>query len=396
MSAFRFDPVKLPPECVALRAEIREFIAGELAARLWVPNSDFGSHRSAAFSRRLGARGWIGMTWPKRYGGGERSMLERYVVTEELLAAGTPVGAHWIADRQSAPLLLRYGTEEQRLEFLPGIARGEIFFCIGMSEPDAGSDLASIRTRAVEVAGGYEVTGTKIWTSYAHESHFAIALVRTARAEADHHQGLSQLILDLKAPGITIRPIINLAGDHDFNELVLDRVFVPDERLVGKEGDGWQQVTSELAFERSGPERFLSSFQLLVELIRCAGPAPGPQIAEAIGRMTARLRTLRRMSLSIAGMPQAGETPNLEAALVKDLGNALERRSPSSRACWRRATALASGSRRCWPRPSCMRRPGRCAVAPARSCAASSPAASGCAEFTSGPARCRCARTRSP
>jgi len=328
MSAFRFDPVELPPECEALRAEVREFIAEELAAGLWAPNSDFGSHRSAAYSRRLGARGWIGMTWPKRYGGGERSMLERYVVTEELLAAGAPVGAHWIADRQSAPLLLRYGTEEQRLTFLPGIAKGEIFFCIGMSEPDAGSDLASLRTRAVPVAYGYEVTGTKIWTSYAHESHFAIALVRTAPPEADRHQGLTQLILDLKAPGITIRPIINLAGDHDFNEVVLDRVFVPADRLVGREGDGWWQVTSELAFERSGPERFLSSFQLLVELVRRAGPDPQTQTAEAAGRMIAHLRTLRRMSLSIAGMLQAGEMPKVEAALVKDLGNAFERRVP--------------------------------------------------------------------
>src|SRR5215831_120143 len=327
-SAFRFDTVELPPECEALRAEVREFIAGELAEGLWVPNSDFGSHRSAAFSGRLGARGWIGMTWPKRYGGGERSMLERYVVTEELLAAGAPVGAHWIADRQSAPLLLRFGTEEQRMTFLPGIARGEIFFCIGMSEPDSGSDLASIRTRAVPVAGGYEVTGTKIWTSYAHESHFAITLVRTGPADADRHRGLSQLILDLKSPGITIRPIINLAGDHDFNEVVLERVFVSADRLVGREGEGWRQVSSELAFERSGPERFLSSFQVLVELIRRAGPDPEPHIAEAVGRMTAHLCTLRRMSLSIAGRLQAGETPNLEAALVKDLGNAFERQIP--------------------------------------------------------------------
>src|SRR5689334_11735984 len=270
------------------------------------------------------------MTWPKRYGGHERSALERYVVTEELLAAGAPVGAHWIADRQSAPLLLRYGTEEQRLAFLPGIARGEIFFCIGMSEPDSGSDLASIRTRAVPVTGGYEVTGTKIWTSYAHESQFAITLVRTSPVENDRHGGLSQLILDLKTLGITIRPMINLAGDHDFNEVVLDRVFVPADRLVGKEGDGWRQVTSELAFERSGPERFLSSFQLLVELVRSAGSDPAPQIAEALGRMTAHLWVLRRMSLSIAGRLQAGETPNLEAALVKELGNAFERSVPEA------------------------------------------------------------------
>jgi alkylation response protein AidB-like acyl-CoA dehydrogenase len=227
-------------------------------------------------------------------------------------------------------LLLRYGSEEQRLAFLPGIAKGEIFFCIGMSEPNSGSDLASIRTRATAVPGGWEVTGTKVWTSYAHESHFAITLVRTGPAERDRHEGLSQLILDLKSPGITIRPIVNIAGEHDFNEVVLDRVFVPADRLVGREGEGWRQVTSELAFERSGPERFLSSFQLLRELVRGAGPDPAAQIAEGVGRMTAHLWTLRRMSLSIAGMLQAGETPNLEAALVKNLGNAFERSIPET------------------------------------------------------------------
>ena len=157
---FRFEPAELPSECEALRREVRAFIADELAAGRWTPNSDFGSHRAADFSRRLGERGWIGMTWPKRYGGSERSFLERYTVTEELLAAGAPVGCHWIADRQSGPLLLRYGSEEQRETFLPGICRGETFFAIGMSEPDSGSDLASVRTRAEPVPGGFRVNGT--------------------------------------------------------------------------------------------------------------------------------------------------------------------------------------------------------------------------------------------
>jgi acyl-CoA dehydrogenase len=328
MSAFHFDPVDLPPECEVLRHEVRGFIADELGAGRWRPNSDFGSHRAADFSRRLGARGWIGMTWPKRYGGGERSFLERYVVTEELLAAGAPVGSHWIADRQSGPLLLRFGTEAQRQEFLPGITRGEIFFAIGMSEPDTGSDLASIRTRAAKVAGGYEVTGTKVWTSYAQEAHYAITLVRTAPSGDDRHQGLTQLILDLEAPGVTIRPIVNLAGEHDFNEMVLDRVFIPAERRVGGEGDGWTQVTSELAYERSGPERFLSAHQVFRTLVERAGPDPEPALTETLGRLGANLWTLRRMSLSVAEMLQAGETPNLEAALVKDLGNAFERDLP--------------------------------------------------------------------
>ncbi len=162
--AFRFDPIALPAECISLRDEVRGFLAAEKAAGLCQVSSDFGGHFSAEFSRRLGAKGWIGMTWPRRYGGGERSTLERYVVTEELLVAGAPVTAHWTADRQSGPLLLRFGTEAQRQRFLPGICRGETYFCIGMSEPDSGSDLASIRSRAVPVEGGWELTGAKIWT----------------------------------------------------------------------------------------------------------------------------------------------------------------------------------------------------------------------------------------
>jgi acyl-CoA dehydrogenase len=326
--AFRFDPVELPPECEALRREVRAFLAEARASGLWAPSGDFATSHSAAFSRAVGERGWIGMTWPKRYGGHERTALERFVVTEEMLVQGAPVAAHWIGDRQSGPLLLRFGTEAQRQEFLPRIACGEIFFCIGMSEPDSGSDLASIRTRAQPVAGGYRVNGRKVWTSHSHRSHFMITLCRTSPATDDRHHGLSQLLIDLKSPGISIRPIRNLAGDLDFTEVTLDDVFVPSERLVGAEGGGWKQVTSELAFERSGPERFVSTFRLLVEFQRRIGSHPEPRALEALGRFTAHLWTLRRMSLSIAGMLQKGEMPNLEAAVVKDLGNAFEREIP--------------------------------------------------------------------
>jgi acyl-CoA dehydrogenase len=326
--AFRFDPVTLPPACDALRREVRAFLADALASGLWAPAGDFATSHSPEFSRAIGARGWIGMTWPKKYGGQGRSMLERYVATEEMLVAGAPVAAHWIADRQSGPLLLRFGTEEQRREFLPAIAKGECYFCIGMSEPDSGSDLASIRTRADKVKGGFRLNGRKVWTSHAHRSHFAIAICRTSPADGDRHAGLSQFVVDLKAKGVTIRPIKNLAGNLDFNEVTFDDVFLPEARLVGTEGDGWRQVTSELAFERSGPERFVSTFRLLVEFARRIGANPDPRAAEALGRLTAHLWTLRRMSLSVAGMLQAGETPNLEAAVVKDLGNSFEREIP--------------------------------------------------------------------
>ena len=330
MTALRFDPPTLPAEAEALRRQVRAFLAEERAKGSWSPRGDFGTHPDVAFSRLVGAQGWIGMTWPKRYGGHERSGLERYVVTEELLVSGAPITAHWIADRQSGPLILRNGTEEQKMRFLPRIARGEIFFCIGMSEPDSGSDLVSIRTRATKVDGGWRITGRKVWTSNAHISDYAITLVRTGPAEPDRHSGLSQVILDLKAPGVSIRPIRNLAGHNDFNEMVLDDVFLGDDMMVGQPGDGWKQVTSELAFERSGPERFLSTYRLLTALVDRGGEAPDDRVAETTGRFVAHLWALRGMSLSIAGMLQAGETPNLEAACVKDLGNAFERAIPET------------------------------------------------------------------
>ena len=307
---FRFDPVALPPECEALRREVREFIADELAAGRWTPNSDFGSHRAADFSRRLGERGWIGMTWPKRYGGGERGFLERYTVTEELLAAGAPVGCHWIADRQSGPLCCATAATSSARHFCPASAAAKFSSAIGMSEPDTGSDLASIRTRAIPVCGGYEVTGAKVWTSYAHESHYAITLVRTdTRDPKNRHAGLSQLIVDLKAPGVTIRPIRNLAGEHDFNEIVLDRVFVPSERLVGREGDGWRRSPANSPSSAAARSGFCRRIRFWSALSSAPADDPDPALAEALGRIGANLWTLRQMSLSVAGMLQVGRNP---------------------------------------------------------------------------------------
>jgi alkylation response protein AidB-like acyl-CoA dehydrogenase len=328
MATFNFELRELPPEAQKIRAEIRDFLERELGDRSASKRALSWGGFDREFSRKLGAAGFIGMIWPKKYGGHERSALERYVVLEESLAAGAPTSAHWVADRQSGPLLLRFGTEEQRQRFLPRIAKGELAFAIGMSEPDSGSDLASIRTRAERVEGGYRVNGTKIWTSNAHISDYAIALFRTKVVPDKKHEGLSQFLVDLKSEGIGIRPIIDLAGGHHFNEVHFQNCFVPDDMLVGKEGDGWKQVTTELAFERSGPERYLSSFRLIIELIREVGREPDERSAVVIGRLTAHLATLRQMSLSIAGMLQAGQNPNLEAAVVKDVGTSFEQEIP--------------------------------------------------------------------
>jgi alkylation response protein AidB-like acyl-CoA dehydrogenase len=269
------------------------------------------------------------MTWPKQYGGHERSYLERYVVLEEMLAAGAPVSAHWVADRQSGPLLLRFGTEAQREKILPGIVRGDLAFAIGMSEPDSGSDLASIRTRATKVDGGYVVNGTKVWTSNAHLSDYVIALFRTQVVPDKKHEGLTQFLVDLRTTkGITVRPIVDLAGKHHFNEVNFTDAFVPDEARVGNEGDGWKQVTAELGYERSGPERYLSSIALIREVVREVAARPDERGAEAVGRMVASLATLRQMSTSVAGMLQAGENTYLEAAAVKDVGTTFEQSVP--------------------------------------------------------------------
>ncbi len=325
MQTFSIRPFDLAGD--ALRAEVRAFLSRSL------PRSDVASRANSwavadgAFTKAVAEAGYVGMIWPTRYGGGGRLPLERYIVLEELLAAGAPVGLHWIADRQGGPLLLRYGTEAQRQELLPLMAAGELFTCIGMSEPGSGSDLASVRTRGQRCAEGWRINGQKLWTTNAHNAHYIIALVRTGEG-SQRQEGLTQFLIDLKSPGVTIRPIIDLVGGHDFNEVFFEDVLVPDDMRVGEEGAGWKQVTAELSLERSGPERYLSSFALLLEFIRVAGAQPEPAIAALIGQLTAELWALRQMSRSTAAKLAAGEDPALEAAIVKDLGNSFEQTAP--------------------------------------------------------------------
>jgi alkylation response protein AidB-like acyl-CoA dehydrogenase len=324
-----FEPPPAFPEGEVLRAEVRAFLAEHLPKRSITEGVGVWGGHDREFSRKMGARGWIAMTWPKKYGGHERSALERYVVLEEMLASGAPTSGHWVADRQSGPLILRVGTEQQKRDILPRIAAGELSFCIGMSEPDSGSDLASVRTRASAVDGGFRVNGTKLWTSNAHRCEYMILLARTGEAGEQRHGGLTQFLVDLRnTQGISIRPVHNLAGDHHFNEVVFQDAFLPASSVLGEVGSGWQQVTSELAFERSGPERFLSAFTLCVELARALGPEPSERGRIALGRLVAHIYTLRRLSRLVAGMLQAGANPAQQAALVKDLGTTLEQEIP--------------------------------------------------------------------
>ena len=329
IESLRFPHFELPDELTALRGEVRAFLDQELKAYSPLERSNSWDGQDPEFSRKLGARGWLGLTLPKAYGGHERSALERYVVVEEVLAAGAPVGYHWIADRQSGPLIARYGSEAQKHAIIPRITRGEASFCIGMSEPNSGSDLASVKTRAERVPAGWLVNGTKIWTSNAHRANYMIALLRTDSSPDSKHKGLSQFLIDLTtAKGITARPIIDLTGRHQFNEVSFVDALLPPDALIGREGDGWKQVTAELAFERSGPERYLSCYLLLAQLVDVIKDKAEPATLAKIGSEIAWLVSLRTMSLSVAGMLNAGRDPGLQASIVKNLGCQFEQRLP--------------------------------------------------------------------
>nr|WP_232239905.1 acyl-CoA dehydrogenase family protein [Pseudomonas alkylphenolica] len=329
LDAFRLTA--LPAHAEAFRAEVKDFLRGHLPtvpadvrARSW-------TGFDAAFSRKLAQRGWVGLTLPDAYGGAGLDAFSRFVLVEELLAAGAPVAAHWIADRQSGPLILKFGSEAQKDFYLPRICAGQAFFCIGMSEPNAGSDLASVRSRATPCDGGWRLNGRKIWTTNAHHADYMIALVRTSGGPEDRHHGLSQFIIDLKQPGISVRPILDLAGDAHFSEVAFDDVLLPHEALVGEEGSGWKQVNAELAFERSGPERFYSSVVLL-DLWADTLRRHGASAAETalLGSFLTQLASLRSLSVALTALLARCESPVVEAALVKDIGTEFEQSIPAA------------------------------------------------------------------
>ena len=322
-SALDFEQVTLTEQERGLMLEVRRFAR----AKPFEPSAQSPTRGGfdRAFSEDLARHGWVGMTIPERYGGSARSGVERCLVVSELLAAGAPLGAHWTADRQTAPSLLRNGPESLRAELLPRIAAGRCLMAGGFSEPDAGSDLASVRTRARKVPRGWLITGRKIWTTDADRADYFEILCRTSDGGGRKHEGLSLLIVPAGVPGLSVEPIEGMDGERHFNEVVIDDVFAPDDWLVGEEGTGWQQLTAELALERAGPERYLSTFPLLESFVqsRREVDAAGPG-AELVGRIISQQIGLRLMSLSIARMVDRGGSPVAEAAMAKDLGTELE------------------------------------------------------------------------
>jgi alkylation response protein AidB-like acyl-CoA dehydrogenase len=319
-----FPPTDLNDRERELQREVRAFLAEQLPPGSFERGLGMAAAHDREFSKRLASRGWVGMALPAKYGGGDRSAMDRFIVVEELLRHGAPVGHHWVADRQTGPTILRFGTEEQKERFLSAIASGEMSFSIGMSEPDSGSDLASVSTRAVRVDGGWRISGRKIWTSGAAGNDWMTLLARTS-TEENRHAGLTQFLVDLKSPGLQANPIAFIDGSRDFCEVVLDEVFVPHDLVLGSVGGGWQQTVSELAFERGGPDRWLSAYGVVEELLRdTAEEDLPPELVKALGAFTAQWWALRRLSLSVARMIDEGRSPSIEAALVKSMGTRFE------------------------------------------------------------------------
>ncbi|MEW6766471.1 MAG: acyl-CoA dehydrogenase family protein [Pseudomonadota bacterium] len=329
-AALNFDQIRLPPECEKLRGEVRAFLAEEIAAGTFDPHEPQREDTDIPeFSHRVGQRGWIGMTWPKKYGGHERTFLERFVVTEEMRVANAPTRRFFVADRQSGPVLLKFASERIKMDILPRICRGEVCFSIGMSEPNSGSDLFAAKTKATKTDGGWLVNGTKIWTTSAHIADYMLAIFRTSPPTKENRRhGLTQFLVDMKTPGIRVNPIAQISGLKEFNEVVFEDAFIPNDHVLGEIDGAWKQATSELAYERSGPERFLETYYVLTELVRALGDKPDARGAEGIGRLVAQLHTMRRMSVSVAGMLQAGKEPVVEASIVKDLGTVWEQKLP--------------------------------------------------------------------
>lgn len=320
-------PAFAPAE-MALRDRIRTFLADALPERGAIPEDGWIHGFDPGFSRRLGAAGFIGMTWPAAYGGSGATYVERAIVTEELLRAGAPTAAHWVGDRQIGPALLAHGTDEQRRDIIPRIVRGELVFCLGMSEPGAGSDLAALTTRAVDDGDAFVVDGQKVWTSFAHHADYCYLVARTD-PDAPRHRGISELLVDMRLPGITVRPLVDMTGEHHFNEVFFEGVRVPKRWLIGEQNRGWFQIASQLDYERAGMERILSYAPLLADLtayVQQSGRGGDPRVRQELARLHGEVAVGRQLIYRIAWQLSQGVTPTADTALAKLYGSELEQR----------------------------------------------------------------------
>ena len=317
-----------------LRQEVRYFLEGEIAQGLWEPACDaWIQGYDPEFTKRVAKRGLIGLTWPKEYGGQGRSYMDRLVVTEEMLRYGAPAGCHWFADRQIGGSILAHGTEELKREFLPKIVKGEAYFGLGMSEPGAGSDLASLQTRAVEDGDYYLISGQKTWTSGGwFVNHFY--MVARTDPEAPKHRGISEFVFPSDLPGISRIPMIDITGTEAWNDVFFDNVRVPKKYLLGEKNRGFYQVMHQLDFERSGMERLMGNYPLFDAIVRFVKETKyngralsrDPLIRNKLAGLQVEFEVLRLLIYRVAVIMDEGRSPNWEAAMSKAYCTEFEKR----------------------------------------------------------------------
>jgi alkylation response protein AidB-like acyl-CoA dehydrogenase len=309
----------LPDDLLALQADAQA-VAARWRADADTPEDSWIVGTSRAFSLELAERGWLGMTWPVEEGGHGRSPLERFLVFEALIAGGAPVATSWFADRQIGPTLLQYGTPEQRARFLPDIVAGRSAWCIGMSEPDAGSDVASIRTRATRKGDEWIIEGTKLWTSGAVDADWCYLIARTD-PDAPPHAGLSEFVVPLDQPGVEITPITDMTGNRHFCEVVLDGVRVPADLLVGNENDSFRQVMRQMEHERGGIDRLVSNRTLYDDVL------PQADVSDPLIRQeVAALESVYRIGRLLVLREVLGQAPKGFSAATKTICTEFEQR----------------------------------------------------------------------
>jgi len=325
---------KFTDEQVKFRQEVRDFLEGEIKQGLWQPTCDaWIMAHDPEFTRRVSAKGWIGLTWPKEYGGQGRSFIDRLILTEEMLRYGAPAACHWFADRQIGGAIVHYGTDEQKKEILPIIIKGEAYVGLGMSEPDAGSDLASLKTRATEDGDDYIIDGQKTWTSGGSNMNWIYLVARTD-PEAPKARGISEFFFRTDLPGVSTSPIVDITGGVHFNEVFFDNVRIPKTCLIGEKNRGFYQILNQLDYERSGMERLMANYPLFEALIqyvketkRNGKPlADDPVVRSKIAQLKIELEVGRLYMYRVGVIMDEGRAPNWESSMSKAYGTAFEQR----------------------------------------------------------------------
>jgi alkylation response protein AidB-like acyl-CoA dehydrogenase len=314
------------------RQEVRSFLEHEIGEGLWEPKCDaWVQEYNPEFTKRVAQEGWIGLTWPKEYGGQGRNHIDRLILTEEMLRYGAPAACHWFADRQIGGSILKYGSEEQKSEFLPKIVRGEMYVGLGMSETEAGSDLASLKTRAIEQDDCFVINGQKTWTSGGRFMNYVSLWARTD-TNAPKHRGISEFIMPVDLPGISRIPMIDITGTEAWNDVFFDNVHVPKKYLIGEKNRGFYQVMEQLAYERSGMERLMGNYPLFDALIKFVNEtkyngktlAQDAVIRHKLAELQVEFEVGRLLIYKVFITMDEGRVPTVEAAMAKAYATAFE------------------------------------------------------------------------